>query len=214
MEDYKRALVSWMRRRNFSRLIICENSGADLSELQSLVPSTERQYVEFLSYTDFDSGPRRGKGYAELGELDYVLRTANSIESSDVIVKCTGRLTIGNAVAVINSFYRDDFDVICDLRKYLTYADTRIFAAKREFIEKYLIPVRELINDQTGTYLEHALARAVTTGVANGMRWRPFEIYPEIIGISGSTGEIMTDSMAKKILRRSYYKWVAKIYRR
>ncbi len=214
MTEYKDALNSWILHGGASRIIVCENSGAELAELKMSIPANKSPNVEFVSYVDLKSGPTRGKGYAELGEIERVLSCVNNIALTDVVVKCTGRLIVRNGAELLRRVAHIDFDVMCDLRKYLTYADTRIFAATREFLENYLIQRRETVNDNSGIYLEHALAAAVGTGLANGKKWRPFPLLPQIVGVSGTTGKSMTDPVLKGVARRTYYRLIDRVYRR
>ena len=214
LQDYRTALTKWALNGGYTRLIVCENSGADLSALEEVVRSLNRDNVEFISYVDIDSSVNRGKGYAELLEIQRALNGSTRIAPKDVIVKCTGRLTAANGASLFGRMRELEFDVMCDLRKYLTVADSRIFAATREFLEDYLIPRREMIDDRAGMYMEHALARAAMTAVANGKTWRPFPVYPEISGISGSTGRSMTDSPMKRLAKRVYYRLIDRVYRR
>lgn len=214
LRDYRLALENWVVQGNFTRLIVCENSGADLSVLERVVASRHMRNVDFISYVDGGAAEKRGKGYAELLEIERALGCDVQIEREDIVVKCTGRLQIENAARILKRIAMLEFDVMCDLKKYLTFADSRIFAATREFLEDYLIPRREMINDSAGVYFEHALAMAAVAAVADGKAWRPFPVLPEIIGISGSTGRSMTDSWIKRLAKRVYYRLNDHILRR
>jgi hypothetical protein len=214
LRDYRMALDNWVAQGNFTRLIVCENSGADLSVLKQVAASRRMPDVYFISYVDGGVGEKRGKGYAELLEIERALGCDVRIEREDIVIKCTGRLQIKNAARLLTRITTLEFDVMCDLRKYLTIADSRIFAATREFLEDYLIPRREMINDSAGVYFEHALAMACVAAVADGKAWRPFPVLPEIIGISGSTGRSMTDSWIKRLAKRIYCRLNDRILRR
>src|ERR1051325_10781717 len=64
--DYKTALRRWMDEPEVGEIIICENSGADLSDLAAMARSHPRNLpITFLSYRAPESDGQRGKGYAE-----------------------------------------------------------------------------------------------------------------------------------------------------
>lgn len=191
--DYKRALLSWHAQSHVP-IVFCENSGYDLSNLRTLVDERPGCAVEFLSFDGNHHAATRGKGYAELELMKDALATSRVLASSGVIIKCTGRLIVPNARRVIRSITASDFDVMCTLKQNLSFADTRLFAATPQFLRDHLFPMVSLIDDDRGTYLEHAVACAVGDALAHRKKWRPFPILPRIQGISGTHGKLMTDS--------------------
>jgi hypothetical protein len=192
-DDYRRALLSW-RSQSHVPIVFCENSGYDLSSLRAPIDERPGCTVEFLSFDKNHHAATRGKGYAELELIRDALATSRVLASSSVIIKCTGRLIVPNACRVIRSITACDFDVMCTLKQNLSFADTRVFAATPRFLQDHLFPMVNLIDDDGGTYLEHAVACAVGDALAHRKRWRPFPTLPRIQGISGTHGKLMTDS--------------------
>lgn len=94
--------------------------------------------MEFISFQGNQAAPTRGKGYAELQLIDHAMRTSSLIAVSDVIIKCTGRLTIGNAAALFQAVSGMEFDVMCGLMHCLSYADSRVYAATPAFMREHL----------------------------------------------------------------------------
>lgn len=201
--DYKRALLSW-RAQSHVPIVFCENSGYDLTILRALVDERPGCAVEFLSFDKNHHAATRGKGYSELELMSDALTTSHVLASSRLIIKCTGRLIVSNAHPVIRSIAASDFDVMCTLKQNLSFADTRFFAATPQFLRDHLFPMASLIDDDRGTFLEHAVACAVGNALAHRKRWRPFPIRPRLQGISGTHGKMMTESTITAVAKGAY----------
>jgi hypothetical protein len=105
------------------------------------------------------------------------------------------------------------FDVMCDIGRYLTYADSRFFAGTPEFMCDYLGREKDTVNDFDGIYLEHALACATTRALADRKVWRPLPAAPQLMGISGTLGSQVTDGPGKREIRQ-LYSWLRRaVYR-
>jgi hypothetical protein len=206
LQDYRTALESWLSSGAIPRIVFCENSGYDLTSLQRLATPHVGRDVEFISVSGNQHGATKGKGYAELSMIEHAMQRSELISNSDVVVKCTGRLTVRNATRVLRSAAACDFDVMCSLRQHLTFADSRLFAATPEFIRHYLLPKADMIDDNAGVYFEHALACATTSALADRKRWRPFPIFPRIEGISGTDGIVMTNSAVQTVTKALYHR--------
>jgi len=205
LEDYRSALESWLSVETAPKIVFCENSGYDLAPLQRLVTPCAGREVEFISFSGNQHGATRGKGYAELGIIQHAMEKSELVSNSDIVVKCTGRLIVRNALGVLRSMASCDFDIMCTLKRNLTFADSRLFAATPEFIRHYLLPRAGTIDENAGVHFEHALACATATALADRKSWRPFPIFPRMEGISGSDGLVMTNSAVKSAAKRVYH---------
>jgi hypothetical protein len=214
LQDYLGALDAWLASGAAPHIVFCENSGYDLAPLKEIALRRGGCEVEFISYADNGSGATRGKGHAELRMIERALRTSRLLAGSDVIVKCTGRLIVSNAVPVVHAIAAAKFDVMCFLKQFLSFADSRFFAATPAFIEGYLLPRIGMIDDVANVFLEHALACATASAVASRLSWRPFPVLPCIAGISGTSGKSMTDGTLKRIARSVYHRVSTVVYRR
>jgi hypothetical protein len=214
LQDYMAALDTWLASGAAPRIVFCENSGYDLAALEEVALRRGGSEVEFISYADNGSGATRGKGHSELRLIERALRTSRLLAGSEVIVKCTGRLTVSNAFPVLQAIAAARFDVMCVLKQYLSFADTRFFAATPAFIESYLLPRTGMIDDMAGVFLEHALACATAGAVASRLSWRPFPVLPSLAGISGTSGKSMTDGTLKRIARSVYHRVSTIVYQR
>ncbi|MDB6008696.1 MAG: hypothetical protein JWL65_946 [Gammaproteobacteria bacterium] len=206
LEDYRLALESWLSSEAAPKIVVCENSGYDLTPLKRLVTPRAGREVEFISFSGNQHGATRGKGYAEIGIIEHAMAKSELLSNSDVVVKCTGRLIVRNALRVLRSTASSDFDIMCTLKGNLTFADSRLFAATPAFLRDYLFPRVDMIDDNAGVHFEHALASATARALADRKCWRPFPIFPRIEGISGSDGLVMTNSAVKSAAKTLYHR--------
>jgi hypothetical protein len=206
LRDYEHALRAWLSSGSVERIVFIENSAHDLASLRRIADSQDRVEVEFLSFEDSGGGEQRGKGFAELEIICHGLANSRHLAASRLIVKCTGRLFLRNARALLSRVSDSTVDVMCDIMRHLTFADTRLFIATPEFISSYLMREREMIDDLKGVYFEHAMARATLKAVAGELVWLPFPIYPRLRGIAGTSGVVITDNIAKAAAKALVYR--------
>jgi hypothetical protein len=210
LKDYQQALRYWLRSRSIDKVVFCENSGYDLSTLETAAAQFSDCQVEFLSFDGYAVGALRGKGSAELAIILHAVSHSRLLSRAHTVIKCTGRLSVRNAPSLISKIEAEQFDVMCDIGRYLSYADSRIFAATPEFISNYLGREKDIVNDFNGVYLEHALACAATRALADRKIWRPLPANPQIMGISGTIGSNITDGPVKREIRRAY-SWIRRL---
>jgi hypothetical protein len=212
LSDYQRALSYWLSAGAARRIVFCENSHYDLRSLEIVAAAQRESEVEFISFSGNRNGAIKGKGYAEVEMMAHALETSRLLRAADIIVKCTGRLTVRNAPQLFRSIPQSDFDVMCLLYRHLSFADSRLFAATQQFFRSYLLPNLPMLDDAAGVYLEHALACAATRAVSERRRWLPFPIYPLIRGISATDGT-MTDSALTGAAKIIYHRFRRFVYR-
>ena len=98
--EYVKA-VRWYIENTPYKVVLCENSGTDLSDDLAKV---RRGGYEVLTFTAEKMPPNRSKGYGELGIIEYALaqsETLRACKSDDIIVKITGRLILLNIVDIV-----------------------------------------------------------------------------------------------------------------
>jgi hypothetical protein len=210
LKDYESALRLWLESGSVERVVFCENSGYDLRSLEAVAAPFARTQVEFISFDGNAVGASRGKGFAELNIILHALTHSKLLASAGTVIKCTGRLNVRSAKTLLAKIGAARFDVMCDIGRYLTYADSRFFAATPEFIADYLGRERDTLNDFNGIYLEHALACATTRALADRKVWRPLPAAPQLMGISGTLGSAVTDGPGKRQIRL-LYSWLRRI---
>lgn len=214
LADYESALRSWISVEPAVRVVFCENSGHDLATLLRLITRQSSDRLEILGFSGNTGGHLKGKGFAELGTIAHAMVASRLLSGADLIVKCSGRIFIRNAPRFLRSVAACEGDVICTLKRFLSFADSRVFCATPAFIREHLQPRQDFMDDARGVYFEHMLASAVTDAVAHGKRWRPFPVLPRIQGISGTNGTSMTDSAPVAAARALYNNFRNAVYRR
>jgi hypothetical protein len=182
--DYKKSLRAWLSNPAVHAVVFCENSNADLSDIHKLCDGFEKS-VELLSFNGQDFPPERGRGYGEMKILRHALAKSTLISQSGKVIKVTGRLYVPNIGLLMPRMA--DVDVICEWRRSLSWTDSRMFCATREFIEKYLLPLQAILDDSKDISFEICLSRAVHRAMADGGTWSMFPFAPIYEGISGGT---------------------------
>ena len=183
--DYIDSIKKWIENISYS-ILFCENSGYN-SKIEEILKGYVDRKTEFLQFNGQDFPRELGKGYGELQTIKYAIQHSNLIKGSDYVIKVNGRYFIKNIekIACALSSNKDVY-VMADLKKELTWADSRVYAFKPSFITEYLSKFQDLINDSKGFYLEHALARAILRAISDGYKWMPLPSKPFIIGYSGT----------------------------
>jgi len=199
-QDYINALKKWIEAVNYP-ILFCENSGYKIDKIKNITKSYSNNETEILQFDGQDFPKELGKGYGELLIIEYAIQNSILIEHSDYVIKITGRYFIKNIEKIIIALLRNrNFYVMVDLKRDLTWADSRVFAFKPSFIRNYLSKFQDLINDSEGFYLEHALARAVLRAISDGYKWMPLPLKPFIIGHAGTLDAPYSASMVHWLL--------------
>jgi hypothetical protein len=193
LEDYKTALrACWLSEQRIANLIFCENSNHDLKDIHQLCyqQSGSGRRTELISFEGQQFPPYLGKGYGEIGIISYALRHSNILQDGNpLIIKATGRLMVANIGTLIKrTLENQDFDIACDFRGNLQWVDSRIFIARKHFLQNYLVPMQDLADESCGMTFEHILGRATHKAIGDGLRWLPMSCTPEIQGIAGTCG--------------------------
>jgi len=197
--DYINALKMWLNliKSNIPSpsLVFCENSGYNLDRIRYLLDEYKNIKTEVIQFEGNNFPSELGKGYGELLIIRYALQNSNIIDSSNYVIKVTGRYFIKNINKMIDVLsMNNDLYVMSDLKKNLTFADSGIFAFKPHFILNYLSFFQNYINDSKGFYLEHALSKAVLRSISDGHKWLPLPSKPIIIGYSGTSNILYKNS--------------------
>ena len=194
LDDYKESLIHWLRDPARFAIVLCENSNFDLREIVDIsqVHNPQGKPVEFLSFRTEPEAVLRGKSYGEVSIIAHALEHSRLLACSPMVMKVTGRLYARNAGRLLHSVCRGSpKTVFCDLCVNLSWADSRLFCSTPDFLKDYLVPMRELLNDQVRNNrldLEAVLARAVHLALSRGCEWAPLPVFPALEGVSGTFG--------------------------
>lgn len=203
LEDYKTAFRRWINTPAVPCIVFVENSGFDLTEFRKIASETPDKQVEFLSFKSPPFDGSLGKGYGEMLCLEHCLNHSEILRKSTHFLKVSGRYYLANIAAVFQHLkLYGDIDVMCNLEKNLTWADSRTFGATPKFLRMYFSPMREEINDTKGSSFEHVLARASHKLMADRGQWSPLPEALQIHGVSGSIGDVFTPSAYRRLKDR------------
>jgi hypothetical protein len=214
LREYAKALAFYLSQMKANeRLVFCENSGSDLSELQKVVAEHGAQErVEFLSFFGNDFPPSNGRGYGEFKLIQYAMENSRFIRHSSptetAIWKITGRYIVSNLRYIIDSA-PGDFKVYCNYRDYPKkgWMDLYLVAWTPEGWNHYLDQVyHELIDSPDGLVVaEHMVRRRLDArGFKGPCRLRA---TPELVGVRGAdakgyhSGKNRYKFMLRKTLR-------------
>lgn len=166
-------------------ILFVENSGIDISDQFDKEVLDKR--LEILTFYGNGFDKSLGKGYGEMIIFDYAFLNSRYIREADFIFKITGRhrlLNINRYIKFISN--NSNCDLLVDLTKSLTWADSRFFGFKKHFFVNYLSKFKVLVNDTLHFYFENALAKASLQAINCNIVYYPFLIYPKFLGISGT----------------------------
>lgn len=118
--DYEKSLSFYVTLlgRCFDAIVLCENSGADLSSLRAIAGEAGRTgQVEFVSYKAPELPSDYGRAYAELLLIDHALKNAENLREQErrIVWKCTGRYLVRNMERLVVDQPRE-FDLYCHKR--------------------------------------------------------------------------------------------------
>ena len=213
LRDHCVALERWITLRAFTRIVWCENSGWPLEQIMPLMAKAKTAGIELelVSFRGQDFPSHLGKGFGEMGTIAHALMHARLLAESGHICKVSARYFVNNAASLHRQCQQlQPADVICDLKKSLTVADSRFFAGTTVFFRDRLIPLRAMINDSAQVYFEHALARAAQAAMGAGETWALPAELPRIVGITGTTDKPIHLSITKRLryqLKRAMFEY-------
>lgn len=198
LQDYRQALQWWIEHGPCKQIVLCDSSQTPFSAFADHVALAARLGVtfEYLTFQQ-DFSPHLGKGYGEMGIMEYAMQHSRMLADAPFVMKATGRYIVRNAALLVEQANTELPDIICDLREYLTVADCRCFIAKPSFLTKYLFPRRELCDDSRGSFLEHVLARATHAALADGCTWRLPVRTLNVSGFGGTRNASMKSGASK-----------------
>ena len=217
LNDYKQALRLWLKTSGSFPLIFCENSGYNLSEIEQIAQNCNpyNKKVEFLSFNDNDYPRGLGKGYGEIRTIGYALNYSQLLRPDTLVIKVTGRHYVQNIGCIVNGLRKmPKSEVYCDMRGNLTWADSRVFCSTIPFIRNLLIPMQETCNDTAGITIEHVLARAAHQCLIQGQSWAMLPCFPDIRGVSGTSGVVYPSSFLNRLKRSFFYRLKAAVLAR
>lgn len=215
-QQYIKAVKYYLDNTRY-RIVFCENSGEDLTDLTETVANHS---LEILSFQGNDYDKSLGKGFGEFEIVRYAFQNSKFIKDATTIVKITGRLIVNNLVEVIGLqnklfLFPKHFVYVGD-GSHNAY-DSRCIVASKDFFSNTFIASNNLINDSAGYYFEHYLFDKISQLPARFVV--SVFVFPlAYSGMSGSTGvEYENEEMSKGkklALLRDFCQYKRKYYKK
>jgi hypothetical protein len=191
------------------RIVICDNSGFDYSEIEEIKQKAteQKKTIEFLNFHgDSDKILKLGKGYGEGEIMEYVLLNSKLIKPDEIsFCKVTGRILILNIDAILkNTFLNENYFQRMHINPFAAEerVDTRFYQCTLKTFKDYLFEAYQLVNDNEGNYLEHVYHDQLKV---YNVDYRSFNKLPRIEGVSGSTGETYRIRAVRWFLLKNIY---------
>lgn len=187
-EQYKKALDFYINETNVP-IVFCENTMYDMSpEYKQYIDSGR---LEYLTFDGNNYDINRGKGYGEALIMGYAINHSDIIRNSKYVIKITGRIIISDIKRYLSSpLYLLDNLFRSNIKP--KFISTYIFIVRPKLLQQFIEKYQELIweDHPTNDLIEHHWYRALTKDSDfNKTRYIPFFIIPNVIGVSGTTGQ-------------------------
>lgn len=201
--DYVDALRRWTALTNGTsfRTLFIENSGTDLRSFRSRIQ--DNADVDIVQYTEASDVIAKGKGNAEGRIIERIAEYLEESVHSGVVAKCTGRLWVNNFDACVKDLRPSEHFFRVTIRRSLDLADSRFFICDPATWRKYLRGMDNEVDEPSGVFLEHVLARRALQAIGDGIPFRPFSRLPRIQGVSATTDHPYTRGLP--YLRREFH---------
>ena len=208
-KQYLNSIKYYIEKTKIKKIIFCDNSGfhenAGLNELAREC-NKELEWISFIGDNAMVS--ERGKGFGECEIMNRIFSTSKLINTCSSFVKVTGRLIVKNIDLVIWTAKKNN--IYCDIYQdmFLTY----FYLMPVETYASYFTDANKNVDDKSGVFLEHCYYRII---LDNRLKPKMFSVYPNINGVSGSTGKSYYLSLGKrfkKIIKGNIYNFYQFIF--
>jgi hypothetical protein len=214
LADYLRALeghLSLLETGLMDGMVFAENSGSDLSAIESAAAARGlRDRVELLSFDDRGEPPSYGRAYGEARIFDHAMahsRRVGALDDRDVIWKVTGRYTVKNFRALVDS-RPAHAELYCNMRDYpIRWVDMYLLAWTRtgyaKFLQGIALELRLLPETPLGMSPEQMLREKLEARAGRGGLVPRFGSTPLLDGIRGFDGRSYAEANRwKNLVRR------------
>lgn len=176
-KEYVNTVEHYLNTTTF-RIVFIDNSNWDLAEY------IKDERLQSLCFDSGDDAFRKGKGYGEASGIQFAFEHSEWLRSCRRIVKITGRHVINNMPTLLRQSKNMDAAYI-DVKKKFGLAESFFFIAPPMFFTDYLLPNKDLMNDNEHVYFEHVLASCTKKWITDGHSHSMFREPIYIIGHPG-----------------------------
>jgi hypothetical protein len=205
--QYADALLYYLTHTSLP-IVFAENSNTDISHLFTDQFSGGR--LEILTFQG-NKNKTKGKGYGEAEIIEYAMNHSQMIDNTSCIIKITGRLIVENIQSIIDerSLLKLNQSVQCTILSKFSYADSRLMIVPVAFMKCFLAR-KSQIDDSKKMIFEEVLLDTIKE--VKAYYYFPFTKEPQIVGMSGTTGEVYQQSpqhsFKDRMLYLKYQLWI------
>ncbi|WP_294215500.1 hypothetical protein [uncultured Chryseobacterium sp.] len=209
--EYITAISKLLNISALSSVIICDNTMYNYNNnpvFKDLVTKSKIN-IEVLYFQGSNKEIYEyGKGYGEGEIMKFIFDNSKLITNYSSFYKITGRLHVENFDYVIKKslnqstlFVRTAFSLNYErnfIKTFFYKMDVELF--KEKFINQYL-----KVRDDENIFLEHIYFNTICE---NKIEINFFKAFPNVIGVSGSTGGLYTKNFFLKFLVNKIYSFL------
>ena len=198
-KQYEDAL-RWYLEETKLRVVFVENTGYDMSD--EFIDYIHNGRLEMLTFLGNDYDRSLGKGYGEALILDYGFQNSRFFSESGpdvLVVKVTGRLFCKNVNEIVKK-YNSINTVYSNIGKDDwggNMAVSNFVIAPKKFWVGYFLPRNNELNDSKHYHFEHLLYDSITKWTNDGYKHKEFWTLPQIEGVSGTWGTIISSPLER-----------------
>lgn len=198
INDYINAIERWLKTSKL-QIVFVENS--DFNPDVFIKRFSSFKNFEFIHFYGQTFPRNYGKGFGEILSIEYAFANSIHLKNADIIIKCNGRYFFEG----VNKFYGLNAEIIANIHRNLSFADSRVFAFSPNFFFSYLLNYKSDLNDSSGVYFEHILAKAIHKFMSESGNWLPLPFPLIISGISGTTNKKYNSLVSQIKIYIKYY---------
>lgn len=205
------AIREWLILEPEIKIVICDGSNFDFSPLVSdMFPLANIECLFFQNSSHLVH--QFGKGFGEGEIINYALAKSRYLNGSDFFGKCTSKIWVRNFRSCLtewNGFFICDgsFSNVTKFKPYVfNHIETNFYLSSRKFYLEYFSNAHLNVNDP-----ERSLEKCFRdVAVSNQFQHFIFPIFPEIMGVSGSTGKWLKINFWGKRFKEQFKRFLMK----
>lgn len=204
-KQYLDSIKYYIEKTRIKKIIYCDNSLAkEETELKLLAREYGKQF-EWLTFVgDNAMVIEKGKGFGEGEIMKYVFENSEIVLKCQRFIKVTGRLVVKNIDNVVKSSRKEKF--YCNIEGNKIYTNFYIMPIKM-YMDSFYNAYKQ-VDDRSGFFLEHSFYQSAKK---NCLKIKMFSCYPNIIGVSGSSGKdyyLPLKSRIKRSVKGKIYNFI------
>jgi len=185
LKQYTDNITKLIKYSDFDVILFCENTNYqfDYSAFIKMAAEHKKIFEAIVFKGNAEKIERSGKGFGEGEIIKYAIENSSYLLPATVFYKLTGRLFVDNINELILKNSRKE-TIFIKFKFDKPMVDTRFFKSSVSFFQNTLLSSYESVNDFDGYYLEMVYYDVLK----NKANIHVFSDYPNIKGVSGSTG--------------------------